>query len=357
MASDRVNLLDLTFDELLQMVVDWGEPRFRATQIWRWIYHGLTYDPSEMANLPKGLRARLADETYVGSLEPTESVVAQDALTEKALFETRDGHGFEAVLMRYTNRNTICASSQIGCPIGCAFCATGRGGFVRDLTTSEITAQILHFARRLREENAHVTNVVFMGMGEPMLNFDAVWRAILNLNDREGLALGARRFTISTAGIVPGVQRLARESLAVGLAVSLHAPDDALRDRLVPINRRYPLERLIPATKLYIQRTGRRVSFEYALVEGVNDSDDHAWRTAELLRGLLCHINLIPLNVVPGSEYQPSSRERVLRFQEILVKGRIQTSVRVRRGTDIWAGCGQLRCRRSGGVARGNPAG
>lgn len=348
MTPDRVNLLDLTYDELQQMVVEWGEPRFRATQIWRWIYHGLTYDPGEMVNLPRGLRMRLGSETYVGSLEPADSVVAGDALTEKVLFGTADGHGFEAVLMRYTNRNSICASSQIGCPIGCEFCATGQGGFVRNLTTSEITAQILYFARKLREENAHVTNVVFMGMGEAMLNFDAVWRAILNLNDREGLALGSRRFTISTAGIVPGIERLARESLAVGLAVSLHAPDNALRDQLVPVNQRYPLERLVPATELYIQRTGRRVTFEYALVEDVNDSDDHARRTAQLLRGLLCHLNLIPLNPVPDCEYKPSSRERVLRFQEILVRERIQTTVRVRRGTDIWAGCGQLRDRLSG---------
>jgi len=348
MTPDKINLLDLTFDDLLQIVVAWGQPRFRATQIWRWLYHTLTNDPQEMVNLPKELRRRLAGETCVRAIKPVDLVVAEDGLTEKALFQTKDGHHFESVLMRYTSRNTVCASSQIGCPIRCAFCATGRSGFVRDLTTGEITGQVLHFARELREENAHVTNVVFMGMGEPMLNFDEVWRAILILNDREGLALGARRFTISTSGIVPGIERLARESLAVGLAISLHAPDDALRSKLVPINQRYPIEKLLEASKFYVRRAGRRVTFEYVLSKGVNDSDDHARRTADLLRGSLCHVNLVPLNPIPGYPYEPSSRERVLRFQQILVKARIQATVRARRGLNIQAGCGQLRERHLG---------
>jgi 23S rRNA (adenine2503-C2)-methyltransferase len=247
--------------------------------------------------------------------------------------------------MHYTERITICASSQIGCPLACSFCATGQQGFVRSLSTGEIAAQILHFVRRLRQDNAHITNVVFMGMGEPMLNFDAVWQAIRNLNDPEGMSLGARRFTISTVGIVPGIERMARESLAVGLAISLHAADNALRDRLIPANRRYPLERLLAATRLYVERTGRRVTFEYALIDGLNDSDQHAQQTAQLLQGLLCHVNLIPVNPTIGCDYEPSPRERILRFQEILVKQRIQTTVRLRRGLDVDAGCGQLRGR------------
>jgi len=343
MMAEKINLLDLTLDELLQRVVDWGQPRFRALQIWRWVYNTLTSDPDEMVNLPKDLRQRLRQETCIGHLWPVTSSLAEDGLSEKLLFEAADGQALETVLMRYTNRNTICASSQIGCPIGCAFCATGQKGFVRNLTTGEITAQVLYFARKLREENAHVTNVVLMGMGEPLLNDDAVWRAIRNLNDREGLALGARRFTISTAGVVPGIERMAQESMSVGLAVSLHAPYNALRDRLVPINRRYPLEQLLPAVRMYVERTGRRVSFEYALVKDVNDADEHAQGVMRLLHGLLCHVNLIPLNPTPGCGYASSPRERVLRFQDILVKGRIQTTVRLRRGTEIEAGCGQLR--------------
>jgi 23S rRNA (adenine2503-C2)-methyltransferase len=343
MAQASMNLLDLSFPELVQLVVDWGQPRFRATQIWRWIYHTITDDPEEMVNLPKDLRQRLQQETLIGRLIPIDRQVDADALTEKVLFETSDGQLFETVLMRYANRNTVCVSCQIGCPVGCTFCATGQAGFVRDLTTGEITAQVLYYAQQLRQENAHVTNVVIMGMGEPMLNFDATWRAILNLNDREGLALGARRFTISTAGIVPGIERMARESLEVGLSISLHAPSDALRNQIVPINRRYPLSRLLPAVRFYIERTGRRVTFEYALAQGLNDSEEHARQTADLLQGLLCHVDLIPLNPTPGCDWEPAPRATVLRFQEILVQQRIRTTMRLRRGVDIQAGCGQLR--------------
>ena len=343
MTTDKMNLLDLSYEQLVALVVDLGQPRFRATQIWRWVYNTLTDDPNEMVNLPKPLRQYLIENTCIGRLKAVTTVKAKDGLTEKVLFEAADGQHFETVLMRYTSRNTVCVSTQIGCAVGCLFCATGQSGFVRDLTTGEITAQVLYYARQLREENALVTNIVLMGMGEPMLNYDNTWRAIVNLNDREGLALGARRFTISTSGVVPGIERMAREPLAVGLAVSLHAPNDALRDQLVPMNRRYPLEELLQACRTYIRHRGRRVTFEYALAKGLNDSDEHAQQTADLLQGLLCHVNLIPLNPTPGCDYEPSTRERVLRFQEILVKGRIQTTVRVRRGLDIQAGCGQLR--------------
>jgi len=342
-SNRAINLLDLSFAELTQLLVGWGEPRFRAAQVWRWVYHTLTDAPEEMANLPQSLRDRLAQETYIGRLEVVDVLTDAENLTRKVLFRTLDGELFESVLMRYTNRNTVCVSSQIGCPLGCPFCATGRGGFRRDLSTGEITAQVLHFAQELRQENAHVTNVVFMGMGEPMLNFDAVWTAILNLNDREGMALGIRRFTVSTAGIVPGIERMAQEGLAVGLAVSLHAPYDELRNQLVPINRRYPLARLLAACRQYIQRTGRRVTFEYALAKDVNDSLECARQTTKLLQGMLCHVNLIPLNPVSGCGYEPSPRERIIAFQDELVRARIRTTVRLSRGIEISAGCGQLR--------------
>lgn len=345
MPAERIDLLDLSREELTRLVAEWGEPRFRATQIWRWVYHSLKADPAEMVNLPHALRERLAQETYIGRLSVVDTIASEDGLTEKVAFATRDGQVIETVLMRYTNRNTVCVSSQIGCAIGCPFCATGQQGFVRDLTAGEISAQVLYYAQKLGERGAHVTNVVMMGMGEPLLNFDAVWKAIRNLNDGEGLALGIRRFTISTVGIVPGIERLAQESSEVGLAVSLHAPDDALRDQLVPINRRYPLEQLLKACRFYVERTGRRVTFEYALVNGVNDSDECAAKMVDLLRGLLCHVNLIPVNPVPGCPYEPPPRARVLRFQEILVKGKVQTTVRLRRGIEIEAGCGQLRGR------------
>lgn len=343
MTSERVNLLDMSFDELVQRIVAWQQPRFRAAQIWQWLYRSLVADTDEMLNLPKELRARLKEETYVGYLMPVSTLADQEGLTEKTLFEAADGQRFETVLMHYVDRHTVCASSQIGCPVGCVFCATGQQGFVRNLSTGEIIAQILHYTRALRTQGQRLTNVVFMGMGEPLLNYDALWRAILILNDRGGFGLGARRFTISTAGVIPGIERLARESLEVGLAVSLHAPDDHLRNQLVPLNRRYPLAQLIPAVKLYVQRTGRRVTFEYVLADGVNDSEEQAKRTAELLRGLPCHVNLIPLNPTPGCHYASSSHEKALRFQEILNRARIQATLRLGRGLEIQAGCGQLR--------------
>jgi len=342
-SSDRIDLLDLTPEELVALVVGWGQPRFRATQIWRWVYHTLTADYAEMANLPTTLRAQLAERTFVGRLEPVDVISGDDHLTEKTAFRTRDGHFVETVLMRYPSRNTLCVSTQIGCALGCIFCATGKSGFTRDLTTGEITAQVLHYAQKLAQDNAHLTNIVLMGMGEPLLNDEAVWRAITNLNDPDGLALGARRFTISTAGIVPGIERMANSGMEVGLAVSLHAPENALRSRIVPINRRYPIERLLEACRHYIERTGRRVTFEYILMDGVNDSDALASKTADLLRGLLCHVNLIPLNPSPACPYRPSSPERIERFREILLDAHIQTTVRVSRGQDIEGGCGQLR--------------
>jgi 23S rRNA (adenine2503-C2)-methyltransferase len=343
--AKRIDLLNLTPDELTEQVVAWGQPAYRGGQIWGWLYRHLIQDVDEMGNLPRALRQRLADETFIGGLEAVHTALAEDGLTEKVVLRAPDGQLLEAVLMRYDERYTVCVSSQIGCAIGCPFCATGQAGWVRDLTVGEIIVQILYFARRLRNEGAAVSNVVFMGMGEPMANYEAVWRAIRILHDPAGLGLGARRFTLSTAGIVPGIERMAGEDLEVGLAISLHAPDDELRDRLVPLNRRYPLEPLMAAVREYIARTGRRVTFEYALAQEVNDTPDQARRTARLLHGLLCHVNLIPLNPTAGSGYEASSRDRVLRFQEILTRAGIPTTVRLRRGIEIAAGCGQLRGR------------
>jgi len=339
----KIHFLDLTFAELREILLSWGEPKFRAGQVWRWVYHNQIFDPAEMSNLPKELRQRLAQEFQFSLLRPLERIASQDGLTEKVLFETEDAQTVEAVLMRYRERNSVCISSQIGCPIGCPFCATGQSGFVRNLSAGEIAAQVLYFSQILRGERKRVTHVVLMGMGEPLLNFDAVWQAILSLNDPRGFGLGARHFTISTAGVIPGIERLAGEDLEVGLAVSLHAPDDALRDVLVPINKRYPLKDLMTAVRAYIERRGRRVTFEYALIAGVNDAEAQAQQTADLLRGLLCHVNLIPLNPTAGSSWRPSPVEKVRKFQEILEENGVRTTVRLRRGIDIQAGCGQLR--------------
>jgi 23S rRNA (adenine2503-C2)-methyltransferase len=252
----------------------------------------------------------------------------------------------EAVLMRYARRRTVCISTQVGCALGCSFCATGQSGFTRHLTAGEIVAQVLYAARAFRGEGTTLTHVVVMGMGEPLLNYDATLAALRRLMDERGLNLGARRFTVSTVGIVPGIWRLSAEGLPVGLAVSLHAPDDALRDELVPVNRRYPLGQLLPACREYVARTGRRVTFEYALIDGLNDLAEQAGQLADLVRGLRCHVNLIPLNPTPGSPYRASPPTRVQAFHEALERLHVPATVRLRRGIDIQAGCGQLRSRR-----------
>jgi 23S rRNA (adenine2503-C2)-methyltransferase len=251
--------------------------------------------------------------------------------------------------MAYDRRWTVCASTQVGCAVGCSFCVTGQGGFVRHLETGEIVEQALYYARALRAEQRALSNIVLMGMGEPLLNYDRVWQAIEIWNDHRGFNLGARRMTLSTAGVVPGILRMAQESLQVGLAVSLHAAEDALRDQLVPLNRRYPLIELMAACRAYVERTHRRITIEYALIDGVNDGLDQAHKLVRLLQGLDCHVNLIPLN--PGSAmpvegvYRASPRERVDAFQRALADRGVATTVRLRRGVEIQAGCGQLRQR------------
>jgi 23S rRNA (adenine2503-C2)-methyltransferase len=316
-----------------------------------------------MTNLPPALRERLEAETDLRLLTPVAAEESLTGQTRKALFELRDGTSIESVLMDYYDRTTACISTQAGCGMGCTFCATGQGGLVRNLSAGEIVAQVIYFARQLREEQIEranqvgeqaevpehpVSNIVLMGMGESLANYDATWQAIETLTDDRGYNLGARRITLSTVGLVPGIRRLAGEGLAINLAVSLHAPDDELRNRLVPVNRRYPIHELMSAVREYIDATGRRVTFEYALIAGVNDSLEQARALARLLDGVLAHVNLIPLNPTPGSDLAPSPREQVDAFRQVLQQAGIATTVRMRRGIDIEAGCGQLRRRYRG---------
>ncbi len=361
--GERIALYDLTYQQLTDLLTGWGEPRFRADQVWRWLYRSRVAAFEAMENLPGRLRARLAAETDVHLLTPLAEQVSANGQTRKVLFRLRDGNTIESVLMSYRQRRTACLSTQVGCGLGCVFCATGQGGLVRNLSAGEIVAQAIHFAREVDRarrglagqpgvnvpDSEHpLTHIVLMGMGEPLANYEATWQAIETLTDARGYGLGARRITLSTVGLVPGIRRLAQESLPINLAVSLHAPDDELRNRLVPVNQRYPLRELLAAVREYIEKTGRRVSFEYALIAGVNDSPAQARRLAEQLRGLLCHVNVIPLNPTPGSPYRPSPRERVYAFCTELEAAGIPTTVRMRRGIDIEAGCGQLRRREVG---------
>lgn len=348
MSEERAScpsIMGLTLVDLDAQLAIWGEPRFRAKQIWNWVYRQFAMDFDEMTTLPRTLRARLGALYRLLPLTPVHESVSQDGLSRKVLFYLGDGEAIESVLMAYDRRQTVCVSSQVGCPVGCAFCATGQSGFSRHLDVAEIVAQPLYFARQLQDQQQSVTNVVIMGMGEPLLNYDAVWQAIEMWNDGQGLNLGARKITISTAGYVPGIQQMATERLQVGLAVSLHAADDALRDRLVPLNRTYPLADVLAACREYVTVTRRQVTIEYVLIGDVNDSARQAGQLAELLAGLMCHVNLIPLNPTAAEAYRPPPRARVDAFYRALLGRGVPTTVRLRRGVDIQAGCGQLRRR------------
>lgn len=335
-------LLNLSTVELKELLSAWGEPAYRAGQIETWLYRRYAADAEEMSNLPKSLRRRLVEETAVNPLSLVVELDSSDGYTRKSLFALPDGREVEAVLMRYEQRQTLCISTQAGCAMACPFCATGQMGFLRNLSAGEIVAQVLYFARQLDREGKRVTNIVFMGMGEPLANYAETWGAIRRLNDPTGFNLGARHMTLSTVGLVSAIRRMSKEPEQIGLAVSLHAPTDELRDTIVPINRRYPLAMLMQAVRDYIATTHRRVTFEYALMDHLNDSDEQAGQFAELVQGLLCHVNLIPLNPTPGSPWSGSPDERVYAFRDRLEAAGIPTTVRLRRGIDIAAGCGQL---------------
>ncbi|GAB4306054.1 MAG: 23S rRNA (adenine(2503)-C(2))-methyltransferase RlmN [Candidatus Bipolaricaulota bacterium] len=349
------DLLDLSLDELRSVLASWGDPPFRAQQVWEWVWKHLATDFRQMTSLPPRLRARLAD-AFTVAVPGVAARQADDQGTEKVLLRLADGQAVEAVLIREGDRRTVCISTQVGCPVGCAFCATGAMGYRRDLTAGEIAAQVLHFARALQPRGERVTHVVVMGMGEPLLNYDATLKAIRNLNDGQGFALGARRFTVSTIGVVPGIHRLAGEGLQVNLAISLHAPDDALRRELVPLGKRWSIREVLAAGDHYARATGRRVSYEYVLLAAVNDRLDQARAMAALLRGKLAHVNLIPFNPAPGLPFRRPDPRSVDAFRQELVLRGVDATVRRSRGVDIQAGCGQLRGQGSRAVSLRSPS-
>lgn len=349
----RQSLLDMEFEQLVEFLASLGEPRFRARQVWEWIYKRYAGEFEAMSNLPKSLRTKLTEVATVAPLTLVTEMVSRDRDTVKTLFQLPDGQTIEAVLMLYDQRRTLCISSQAGCAMGCTFCATAQGGLARNLTPGEIVAQVLYFARYLADpalppdttvkRPTTVTNIVLMGMGEPLHNYVNVWRALRRLTDVDAFGLGARHITLSTVGLAPMIDRMADEGLQIGLAVSLHAPNDTLRTQLVPVNKGYPVDEVLAAVRRYVEKTNRRVTFEYALMEGVNDSPELAHELAQKLHGILCHVNLIPLNPIPDSPFQPTSDEETERFAQILRDAGIPATVRLRRGIEINAGCGQLR--------------
>ncbi|MBE3559176.1 MAG: 23S rRNA (adenine(2503)-C(2))-methyltransferase RlmN, partial [Ktedonobacteraceae bacterium] len=337
---------------------------YRARQIFHWLYQALATDFATMTNLPLSLRQRLAEEASIGPVIVRSELHSKDERTRKILLELADGKLIESVLMLYpplgesSARATVCVSSQAGCAFGCTFCATGQMGFERHLTAGEIVAQVLHFARELRsapwtaaglpgsQPIDHITNIVLMGMGEPLHNYDNVLQALRILNDPAGFHLGARHMTVSTVGLVPAIRRLSQEPLQVNLAISLHAPTDELRSQTMPVNRKYPLKELLAACQEYIAATRRQVTFEYVLLAGVNDTPAHARQLAELLAPLhqFAHVNCIPVNAT-GADYRPPTPDAIRTFRNILFEHGVSNSVRAERGDDIAAACGQLRTR------------
>lgn len=356
MGADRTSRYDLSRDDLAALLA--GEPRYRVDQVWTGI-HEQGAEPDELTSLPKSLRARLADEpAMTPGLALVRESVSDDAQTIKWLWELSDGAQVETVLMHYPERSTVCVSSQAGCAMACSFCATGQGGFERHLTVGEIVEQVVRARRRASADGRRLSNVVYMGMGEPMANYAPMWSSVERLHDHLGLS--ARHLTISTVGIVPGIRRLAAEALPVNLAVSLHAADDTKRDTMVPINRTYPLAVLAEACSAYLEAKGRRLSFEWALIDGVNDTTADARQLAAYAKPLGAHVNLIPLNPTPGYPAIGTPPERVRAFRDQLDLLGVNATVRRNRGTGIDAACGQLRASsRAAGAGRapGAPTG
>lgn len=346
--ESRPLIYDLDFSALQQTLRQWGEPDYRAIQIWKGLYNNLWSQPGHFTNLPRFLRQKLEANFSFSHLQPTGTLKSKDGETVKTLFQLANNTPVEAVLMQYNRRRTLCISTQSGCAMGCIFCATGQMGFRRHLTSGEIIEQVLYYARQLASMGERVTNVVVMGMGEPFHNYDETMAAIERLNNPEGFNLGARRFTISTVGLVPAIQRFTRENRQINLAISLHAADDETRSSLLPINRKYPLETLLRACQEYVEKTHRRITFEWALIREVNDTLEQAQALATLLQrfrqhqSTLCHVNVIPLNPTRRYPGKATTRERALQFQKILEQNGIPCTIRIRRGIDIQAGCGQL---------------
>lgn len=339
----RPHLYDQSRPDLAAWMEAQGQPSYRADQLWHWLYEELVVDPEEITTLPKELRRQLSKSFRFQALRAADSYSSSDGQTEKVLFSLDESEApIEAVLMEYHERRTACISTQVGCAMGCVFCATGQMGFHRHLRAGEIIEQVLHFERKLRSRGERLTNVVVMGMGEPLHNYDATLEALDRLHDPQGFNFGARRFTISTVGLVPLIKRFTEEERPYNLAISLHAATDDARSEILPVNDRYPIEDLIEAAQEYVTSSGRRITFEWALVRDVNDNEAEAHRLADLLDDLLCHVNLIPLNPTKGYAGEATPVERAEAFQAVLVSQGIPCTIRVRRGIDIQAGCGQL---------------
>ncbi len=343
MTSPRINIKSLTREELQARLTETGLKKYRADQILKWIYthHSVSFE--DMTNIAKAERGLLAAIFTISSPNIRRTEISRDG-TRKFLFELEDRHTVESVLIPDEDRQTLCISSQAGCRQACRFCLTGSGGFVRDLRAYEIADQVLEISRILHQEGTRgITNIVLMGMGEPLANFDEVIKALKIITSETGLGFSPRRVTVSTAGLVPEIEKLGKSGMKVNLAVSLNATTDEVRDEIMPVNRRYPIKELLTACKRFPLEPRRRITFEYVMLKNVNDSAEDALRLTKLLRGIKCKVNLIPFNPFPGSEFERPDDATVRRFQKILLDHHYTAPVRESRGRDISAACGQLR--------------
>jgi len=343
MTISKVNIKSLSREELQARLIALGLKKYRADQILVWIYthHAVSFD--EMTNIAKIERELLSSVFFIPKPTIIRTETSAD-LTRKFLFQLEDGHTIESVLIPDEDRQTLCISSQVGCQQACRFCLTGQGGFIRNLKAWEIADQVLEIERVLRQEKKRrITNIVMMGMGEPLANFDEVVKALKVITSEKGLGFSPRRVTVSTDGLVPEIDRLAASGVKVNLAISLNATTDEVRDRIMPVNKRYPIKDLLAACRRYPLEPRRRITFEYVMLKGLNDSSEDALRLAQLLRGIKCKVNLIPFNPFPGSEFKSPDDGAVRKFQQILLDHHYTAPVRESRGRDISAACGQLR--------------
>ena len=346
----KKDLRSMNLDDMTALLKELGQPAFRAKQLFGWVHEKQVQRIDEMHNLGKALIAKLEETCEIVPFALERKQVSKDG-TEKFLFQLQDGNYIECVLMRYRGdmskqRNTLCISSQVGCAMGCTFCATGQGGFVRNMSAGEIVSQVYEVNHQLAEEGdtLPVGNIVLMGMGEPLLNLDNVLKAVALLNDPQGQQIGIRRMTLSTCGVVPQMKTLADKKLDMVLAVSLHAPNDTMRSSVMPVNNRYPLAELMEGCRYYQKQTKNRISFEYALIAGFNDQPEHVQQLKNLLKSLDCHLNIIPVNPVANTaQFSRPDRKQVAAFVKALQNAGLNASVREEKGTDIDGACGQLR--------------
>lgn len=337
--DSTINIMDLGIEELETYFKEKALQKFRAKQVFQWIHKGVI-SVDEMTNLPKDLREQLRPVFDTFKLKQKIKLVSKIDGTVKYVFELFDGNMIESVLMKYKHGNTVCISSQVGCKMGCTFCASTGVGFIRNLTPGELLDQVLSIQR---DSDERVSNIVLMGIGEPLDNYDNVLKFIRLVNHPEGINIGTRHISLSTCGLVPKILELAKENLQVTLSISLHAPNDKIRGATMPVNQKYSIDKLIEACKIYTEETKRRITFEYALIDGVNDSAENAAELAHKIKGMLSHVNLIPVNSIENGKYTRSSREKIENFQKVLGKFGIEATVRRELGSDISAACGQLR--------------